>query len=195
MRIPLANARPELHVHRHVHRHGQPGPAGHHHRPLPPAEPPPGYAGGLLATIGIGVMWGNWVSLATLTVLPEGRRLTGRPILSPQAKAEAGTGTGLAGTSVATETCGQRRPLKFRMTCCEYWICVAVAMIERGAVIATGGFTRNSGTGCPAAPACPGMISGGWPGSKTGTSTVYSTVSTQNVASILVAWAFGWELF
>jgi protein-S-isoprenylcysteine O-methyltransferase Ste14 len=29
----------------------------------------PGYAGGLLATIGIGVMWGNWVSLATLTVL------------------------------------------------------------------------------------------------------------------------------
>ena len=29
----------------------------------------PGYAGGLLATIAIGVMWGNWVSLATLTVL------------------------------------------------------------------------------------------------------------------------------
>jgi len=29
----------------------------------------PGYAGGLLATMGIGVMWGNWVSLATLTVL------------------------------------------------------------------------------------------------------------------------------
>jgi protein-S-isoprenylcysteine O-methyltransferase len=29
----------------------------------------PGYAGGLLATIGIGVMWGNWVSLATLAVL------------------------------------------------------------------------------------------------------------------------------
>jgi protein-S-isoprenylcysteine O-methyltransferase Ste14 len=29
----------------------------------------PGYAGGLLATLGIGVMWGNWVSLATLTVL------------------------------------------------------------------------------------------------------------------------------
>jgi protein-S-isoprenylcysteine O-methyltransferase Ste14 len=28
----------------------------------------PGYAGGLLATIGIGVMWGNWVSLATLTL-------------------------------------------------------------------------------------------------------------------------------
>ncbi len=29
----------------------------------------PGYAGGLLATTGIGLMWGNWVSLATLTVL------------------------------------------------------------------------------------------------------------------------------
>jgi protein-S-isoprenylcysteine O-methyltransferase Ste14 len=29
----------------------------------------PGYAGGLLATIGIGVMWGNWVSLGTLTGL------------------------------------------------------------------------------------------------------------------------------
>ena len=29
----------------------------------------PGYAGGLLATIGIGVMWGNWLSLGTLTVL------------------------------------------------------------------------------------------------------------------------------
>jgi protein-S-isoprenylcysteine O-methyltransferase Ste14 len=28
----------------------------------------PGYAGGLLATAGIGVMWGNWLSLATLTV-------------------------------------------------------------------------------------------------------------------------------
>jgi len=29
----------------------------------------PGYAGGLLATTGIGVMWGNWLSLATLTLL------------------------------------------------------------------------------------------------------------------------------
>jgi protein-S-isoprenylcysteine O-methyltransferase Ste14 len=29
----------------------------------------PGYAGGMLATIGIGVMWGNWVSMATLTLL------------------------------------------------------------------------------------------------------------------------------
>jgi protein-S-isoprenylcysteine O-methyltransferase Ste14 len=29
----------------------------------------PGYAGGLLATLGVGVMWGNWVSLATLAAL------------------------------------------------------------------------------------------------------------------------------
>ena len=29
----------------------------------------PGYAGGLLATIGIGVLYGNWLSLATIAVL------------------------------------------------------------------------------------------------------------------------------
>jgi protein-S-isoprenylcysteine O-methyltransferase Ste14 len=29
----------------------------------------PGYAGGLLATIGIGVLYGNWVGLATIAVL------------------------------------------------------------------------------------------------------------------------------
>lgn len=29
----------------------------------------PGYAGGMVATIGIGVEWGNWVSMATLSVL------------------------------------------------------------------------------------------------------------------------------
>ena len=39
--------------------------------------------------------------------------LTGAP---SQAQAEAGIETGLAGTSVATETCGQLRPLKFRKT-------------------------------------------------------------------------------
>ena len=32
--------------------------------------------------------------------------------------------TGLASTSVATETCGQDRPAKFSRTRCEYWICV-----------------------------------------------------------------------
>jgi protein-S-isoprenylcysteine O-methyltransferase len=29
----------------------------------------PGYAGGMLAMIGIGVLWGNWVTLATITLL------------------------------------------------------------------------------------------------------------------------------
>jgi protein-S-isoprenylcysteine O-methyltransferase Ste14 len=28
----------------------------------------PGYAGGILATIGVAIMWGNWLSMATLTV-------------------------------------------------------------------------------------------------------------------------------
>jgi len=28
----------------------------------------PGYAGGLLATVGIGVLWGNWLSLATIAL-------------------------------------------------------------------------------------------------------------------------------
>ena len=70
-----------------------------------------------------------------------------------QVQAETGIETGLAGTSVATETCGQDRPAKFSRTSCEYWICVALTRIWRGAVMATGGFTRNSGTGCPPAPA------------------------------------------
>ena len=29
----------------------------------------PGYAGGMLAIIGLGLLWGNWVSMATLTLL------------------------------------------------------------------------------------------------------------------------------
>jgi protein-S-isoprenylcysteine O-methyltransferase Ste14 len=29
----------------------------------------PGYAGGMLAIIGLGLMWGNWVSMATLALL------------------------------------------------------------------------------------------------------------------------------
>jgi hypothetical protein len=37
-----------------------------------------------------------------------------------QDQADVGIVTGLAGTSVATETCGQVSPPKFRKTCCEY---------------------------------------------------------------------------
>ena len=29
----------------------------------------PGYAGGMMAIVGLGLMWGNWVSMATLTLL------------------------------------------------------------------------------------------------------------------------------
>jgi hypothetical protein len=78
-----------------------------------------------------------------------------------QVQAEAGTGTGAFGTSVATETCGQLSPAKFSTTCCEYWICVALTLIVRGVLIAIGGLTRNSGTGCPSAPVSAGMISAG----------------------------------
>src|SRR5215472_5973765 len=61
----------------------------------------------------------------------------------------------------------------------------------RGAVMGIGGFTRNWGTGSPAPPVSAGMISGGWPSWKTGTSTENSTVSIQNVAPIRTALAFG----
>src|SRR5262245_20830950 len=61
----------------------------------------------------------------------------------------------------------------------------------RGAVMGIGGFTRNSGAGCPAPPVSAGMISGGWPGLKIGTSMENSTVSVQNVAPIRTALAFG----
>src|SRR6516165_1644852 len=61
----------------------------------------------------------------------------------------------------------------------------------RGAVMGIGGFTRNWGTGCPALPVSAGMISGGWPGWKIGTSMENSTVSIQNTASIFTALALG----
>ena len=50
------------------------------------------------------------------------------------------------------------------------WIRVALTVIVRGTVMRIGGFTTNSGTGCPAASVFAGMISGGWPDSKIGTS-------------------------
>ena len=49
----------------------------------------------------------------------------------------------------------------------------------------------GTGTGCPPAPVAGKMVSGGWPGWKTGTSMLYSTVSIQNVASTFTASAFG----
>ena len=61
--------------------------------------------------------------------------------------------TGLVGTSVATETCGQVRPLKLRNTFWSTGSGSTVTVIVRGVGDRrSGGFTRNSGTGCPAAP-------------------------------------------
>ncbi len=58
-------------------------------------------------------------------------------------------GTELAGTSVATETCGHERPLKFKITVCEYWICVVRIVIGWGRGIGTGGWTMKVGTSEP----------------------------------------------
>src|SRR5215469_4768969 len=95
------------------------------------------------------------------------------------------------GTRVATETCGQVRVLKFKRTCCEYWICVDLTVIRRAAVISIGGCTRNFGTGCPASPVSAWIVNGGCPGLWTGTTMTCSTVSIQNVAVICKACAFG----
>ena len=52
-----------------------------------------------------------------------------------------------SGTSVATETCGQSMPLKFRITFWEYWIWGEVTLSWRGLVTAVGGVTKNTGAG------------------------------------------------
>ena len=72
-----------------------------------------------------------------------------------------------SGTSVATETCGQSMPLKFRITFWEYWIWVEVTLTWRGWVTAVGGVTKNTGAGPPVVSA--GIASGGWPGVQDGT--------------------------
>ena len=54
--------------------------------------------------------------LGLLSRVPEQAFLTDRP----HAQAAAGIGTGMDGTNVATETCGQVRVLKFRKTVCVY---------------------------------------------------------------------------
>ena len=59
-----------------------------------------------------------------------------------QFQAELGTVRFPNWTSVATETCGQVRPLKLRKTVCEYWIWVAVTVMFVGTVMACGGVTR-----------------------------------------------------
>ena len=96
---------------------------------------------------------------------------------------------GKLGASVATETCGQRMPLKLRITFWEYWIWVEVTVIWRGWVIAVGGCTENTEGGPPVVWA--GMVSGGWPGVQTGTVMVCCTVSIQKKELISTVCAFG----
>ena len=57
------------------------------------------------------------------------------------------TGIGSCGTSVATDTWGQDRVLKFRSTSCEYWIWVYVTLIFSGSMIGLEGVTLNFGIG------------------------------------------------
>jgi hypothetical protein len=45
--------------------------------------------------------------------------------------------------------------------------------------------------GLPALPVSAGIVSGGWPGMKIGTTMTCSTISIQNVAVIFNVWAFG----
>src|SRR3954462_2457640 len=75
-------------------------------------------------------------------------------------------GTGSFGTSVATETCGQVSPLKFRKTVCVYWICAYVTSIAVPAVISVVGLTAKLTTGLPAL-ASPSTITG-WSGPQSG---------------------------
>ena len=48
-------------------------------------------------------------------------------------------GCGSVGTRVATDTCGQERPAKFKVTVCEYWICSPGTVIAVGFVGSVGG--------------------------------------------------------
>ena len=59
-------------------------------------------------------------------------------------------GMGSFGTSVATETCGQVRLLKFRKTVCVYWSCVYVTSIWVFSVVSVTGVTSKLTTGPPA---------------------------------------------
>ena len=96
-----------------------------------------------------------------------------------------------AGTSVATETCGQVRPAKFRNTDCEYWICVDVTMISMGAGMSCGGSTRKTGASCPGLAVGGVILTGASPRFKIGMRSLCCTVSIQNVADIVTASALG----
>ena len=90
------------------------------------------------------------------------------------------TGIGSLGTSVATETCGHERPLKFSSTVWLYWIWVQLTVNDVLLVMACDGVTRNVGTGAPAAE-LPATEAGA-AGAHGGTVIFSETVSIQKVA-------------
>ena len=105
-------------------------------------------------------------------------------------------GCGPVGTSVATLTCGQVRPAKFRLTICEYWIWIPGTRIFFGSEGSFGGdVMANTGVG-----ACDSLGIVGFnsrvPGAVSrGTFTSYATVSIQNLAVMTAAWALGTPAF
>jgi hypothetical protein len=111
--------------------------------------------------------------------------------IAHQLQTESGTGTGVDGISVDTETCGQVIPSKFMNTTWENWICVEVTLIVLGEVISYGGLTRNTGRGWPDSDSGAEISIGACPGLKTGTVREYPTVSIQKVACIWGTFAFG----
>ena len=73
-----------------------------------------------------------------------------------------------SGTSVATETCGQSMPLKFRITFWEYWIWVEVTL-SLARLGDRGGWRHQEHRRGPAGGASARIASGGWPGVQDGT--------------------------
>ncbi len=103
------------------------------------------------------------------------------------------TEIGFTGTKVATETCGQVRLLNTSMTVWLYWICVYVTGVVLGFAIADVDCTTNCGIGSPGTLVVGDKVTED-PASMAGTSRSKRMVSTQKVAVILVALAFGFGL-
>jgi hypothetical protein len=101
-------------------------------------------------------------------------------------------GCGPVGTSVATLTCGQVSPAKFRFTICEYWIWIPGTRIFFGSEGSfRGDVMANTGVGACESIGIVGL-SNSVPGVVSlGTLTSYATVSIQNLDVMVAAWALG----
>jgi hypothetical protein len=101
-------------------------------------------------------------------------------------------GCGPVGTSVATLTCGQVSPAKFRLTICEYWIWIPGTRIFFGSEGSfRGDVMANTGVGACESIGIVGL-SNSVPGVVSlGTLTSYATVSIQNLDVMVAAWALG----